>query len=182
MRWRDVAVVGGTALATALVALPILCVGYAIANDGAKAEIQWPVLRTNGAEITLRAEKSAYSAGETPVIQLVAANPSGTPVTLEAQVRMMAQPLPSMMMRAMPVARQRWEQRTVIQLGANEQKVIPLPTGTAAAAGSRVTFQLSVGTSKVTTPPITVPGGEPLLQQVVQQQVAPKPAPAQTPR
>ena len=91
MKWRDVAVVGATALATALVALPILCVGYAVANEGPKPEIQWPVLRANGCEITLRTERSSYAQGEMPVVQLVAANPSGSPVTLEAVVRMTAQ-------------------------------------------------------------------------------------------
>ena len=161
MRWRDVAVVGATALATALVALPILCVGYAVANEGPKPEIRWPVLRANGCEITLRTERSSYGQGEMPVVQLVAANPSGSPVTLEATVRMMAQPQADMMSRVVRLPRQTWEQRTVIELGANERRVIPMPTGTAVSGGSFVTFQLRVGNATVNTPPLTIPGNAP---------------------
>jgi hypothetical protein len=179
MKWRDVVVVGGTALATALVALPILCVGYAIANEGPRPEIQWPVLRASGCEITLRTERTNYREGETPIMELVAANPSGSPVTLEATVRMTAQSPSDMMSRVVRAPRQSWEQRIGIELGAGERRVMPVPTGTPVTAGSSVTFQLRVGTATVNTPPITIPGNTLLLRQVVQQKVA---APSQAPQ
>lgn len=172
MKWRDVAVVGAVALVTAVAALPILCVGYAVAKEGPKAEIQWPVLRANGCEITLRTERASYAQGEMPVVQLAAANPSGSPVRLEASVRMTTATTASLFSRRVTPPTLAWEQRTVIELQPGESRLVPIPTNKAVQGATMVTFQLVVGSTSVSTRPLTIPGDAPAAPRPVKGQAA----------
>jgi len=158
MTRRDASVVGVTAVATALAGLVLFWTGPVVATDGAKAEQPWPVLREGGVEITLRTDRTAYQPGETPTLELVAANPTQSPVTVEATLRMMVRREPSFISREMPIARPTWERKLPLTLAAGERKAISIPETAKVAAGTDVSFQLQIGKARVTTAPISVPG------------------------
>jgi len=135
MRWQDAAVVGTTAAVTALAVLAVGWTGLAVATEGHALEVQWPVLREGGCEITLQADKGAYQGGDSPVVKLLAANPGPSPVSLEATLRMMAQPKGNDFSRRMPVAAKSWEHKCTISLDAGEKKTLSIPTEVKAAGG-----------------------------------------------
>ena len=156
MKWRDVAVVGATAAVTALVAGAMFWTANAVATEGAKAEIRWPVLREGGCEITLRADRTAYKPGESPTVELAAANPTGASVPLDATIVMLVQPKASPWARMTPVFRPTWERKCRLVLGAGERKSLSVPTDVKVADNTLVQFRLTVGTSVVNTLPMAV--------------------------
>ena len=91
MRWHDAAVVAATAAATALAVLAVSWTGLAVATEGQPPEVQWPVLRVEGCEITLQTDQAAYKAGDAPMVKLVAANP-GQRKRRSARFRIMKPP------------------------------------------------------------------------------------------
>lgn len=175
-----------TALVTALAATALFWTGPVVAKDGKKQEIPWPTLKADGVEITLRAQKTAYKAGEKPVIELVAFNPTNAAATIRATVQMMSMQQPAVMSRiALPV-RKSWETERELLLAAGERKTVritmnavtgvvpqvssPNSTGTqvqpqvqlvkiaAIAAPPQVAFVLKVGKKQVATRFLTVGG------------------------
>jgi len=158
MRWHDAAVVAATAAATALVVLAVAWTGLAVATEGQPPEVQWPVLRVEGVEITLEADQAAYKAGDSPVVKLVAANPGQSPVSLEATLRMMAQPKGNDFSRRLPMPTKSWEHKCTISLGAGEKKTLSLPTEAKVAGGSTLFVSLQVGKASVNTRPLVVAG------------------------
>ena len=155
MKWRDAGGVLGTALVTASVAVALLWMGQAVAKEGEQPEIQWPVLRHAGCQITLRADKTAYSPGEEPVVRLTAYNPAGSPASIEATLQMLVRPMMAVISRRMPSSKRTWEHKCRIALGAGERKTLTIPTG-AKVSGGMVTFQMRVGKLAVNTRPLTV--------------------------
>ena len=141
MKWRDAGVVLGTALVTALVAVALLWMGQAVAKEGC--------------EITLRADKTAYSPGEEPVVRLTAYNPAGSPASIEATLQMLVRPMMAVVSRRLPSSKRTWERKCRIALGAGERKTLTIPTG-AKVSGGMVTFQMRVGKLAVNTRPLTV--------------------------
>jgi len=167
MKWQDVAAVGGTAVATALVAVAIFWTGQATATEGQTAEIPWPVLRSRGCEITLRTEQAAYQPGDSPVVKLEAVNPTDSSLSLRATLVMMAQPQASPMSRRMPISRQVWEHECELVLQAGERKTFSIPTNVRVGKNTRVFFQLRVGKATVSTRPMAV--GAPVIMSVPRQ-------------
>ncbi len=178
MRWQDVAVVAGTAAVTALAVLAIGWTGLAVATEGQPPEKPWPVLREGGCEITLQADKTAYKAGDSPVVKLAAANGGQSPVSLDATVRMLVQPKGSEMSRRMVLPTRSWERKCMIALGPGERKTLDIPTEVKTPGGQSLYFSLQVGKAAVSTRPLVVagPAGEKgrelanTLQTLLQQQ------------
>jgi len=158
MRWQDVSVVAGTAAATALAILTLSWAGRATAKDGRQQEIQWPVLRGNGAEITLSTDQASYKLGEQPIVRLVVVNPTGAAVSLEPVVRMLVRQPSSFVSRVALGPQAAWQHKAPLTLGAGERKTLSIPTNVKVAAGTTVYFQLQVDKAAVVTRPVAVPG------------------------
>ncbi len=158
MRWHDAAVVAATAAATALVVLAAGWTGLAVATEGQPPEVKWPVLRDSGCEITLQTDQAAYKAGDAPVVKLVAANAGQSPVSLEATLRMMAQPKGNDFSRRMPIAAKSWEHKCTISLEAGEKKTLSIPTEVKVPGGQTLYLSLQVGKASVSTRPLVVAG------------------------
>ena len=162
MKWQDAVVVGATALATAAAALALLGTGLAVAKEGQGQEIAWPVWRGQGCEITLRTGQATYQPGETPVVELLVVNRTSSPVTLEATLAMMSQPVADMRSRRMPASQKTWEHKCLLSLHPGESRQ-PFPTATAVAGGTTVTFVLRIGEAGVATRPLAIAGPAPSL-------------------
>lgn len=175
-----------TALVTALAAAALFWTGPVVANDGKKQEIPWPTLKADGVEITLRAQKTAYKAGEQPVVELVAYNPTNATATIRATVQMMSMQQPNFASRIALPTQKSWETECELLLAAGERKTVRVTMNpvTAAASGlkllnangtqvqaqaqlirnslpsssSQVAFVLKVGKEQVATRFLTVEG------------------------
>jgi hypothetical protein len=168
MRWRDVAVVGGTALATAVVALAVFWTSHAVAvgpNESEKPEIQWPVLKAGGCEITLRTHQTSYKPGESPLVELEAVNTTYEAVSVQVTVQMMVQPPVIAVSRMGPFSGKAWTHTCELSLESLERTTLSIPTNVKVAAGTTIFFQLQLGkpgpqqtaSAAVSTRPIAIP-------------------------
>ena len=144
-------IVVGTALATAAAVLAVCWTGPAVAKGERRPEIQWPVLRHAGCELTLKAQKPVYKKGEKPVAEVVVYNPTAAPVTVHVTVELLSQNLASLASRIALPLKPSWKQECEILVRAGERKLVTLPTHVALADGALTSFRLRAGKQMVST-------------------------------
>ena len=144
---------------TLAVLLPWVCVAEP-GDKGAAPEIRWPTLKHEGCEITLRTDKRAYEANESPTVQLEVVNTTSDPAQIEAVLKMMAQPMASRESRMMPRASAVWEQKCPLSVDGFQTKTFSIPVAAKVPAARLVFFTLQIGKAAVSTPPINAATGQ----------------------
>jgi hypothetical protein len=146
MKLRDVLTVLGTAAVTAAVALVLLAPrgdGNAQAAPSVKPFISQPQLTSQGCTFTLETDKTAYEAGESPVIKVTAANATEKTVTASVWVGITATSPVSRMSRMLPIPTSLWTHEYAFTLPPGETKTIEATCEAKLAAGQNVGIVLT---------------------------------------
>lgn len=123
MRVHDLMSVLGVAAATAVFTLVLLGPWNVGASDeaaGIKPTILQPEFTSNGCVFTLKTDKPEYAAGETPVLEIQADNPSDKAVTATVWLSIMAADVPSPFARRMAFPQPIWSKPFAVDLKPGE--------------------------------------------------------------
>ena len=158
MKAKDLFVVGGAALVTAVVAVALRTVtSDAIAVERASTAV--PVLEADGATLTLELNQAAYKAGEQPIVILHAANKGEYSASVHVVVTMASVSLASSKSRMPTMPTQAWSASRDIIVEPQDTTTVELPTGVVVAAGSIISFSMTAGGKTVPAAGrFTVPG------------------------
>jgi hypothetical protein len=144
---NDLLAIGGPALATLLVTL-VVAWPYQVSALGpgeSKKPLVTPVLKAQGCELTLKATSATWKAGDTPTVELKAANPGNAKANITASLSMMVTPPVNMMSRALPMAREFWKGECPLLVNAHKSLTVALTPKAKLAPGSTGYFVLKVG-------------------------------------
>jgi len=125
MKLRSVLTVLGTAAVTAALTVFLAAPwveGVAQAGPTVKPVIARPQLTSQGCTFTLKTDKASYEAGESPVIEVTAVNPTNKPVSATVWVTISATSPMSPMSRMLPRPSTLWSQEFAFSLKADETK------------------------------------------------------------
>ncbi len=160
MKARDLLVIGCTALVTALAAGWILHpsnTANAVPKQAAGLRVAPAILENDGIELSLKANKQTYQAGDKPVMTLTVVNVSDQPKSVEVKVRMLASSPASKFSRMVSLPSESWTDTLLVALKPNERKALVLPTGAKLAAGKDIFFTLQVDKQVIRAAGFSVP-------------------------
>jgi hypothetical protein len=159
MKLRNVFTVLGTAAVTTAVTLGLADLwagGRAEAGPAAvKPVIARPELTTPDCLFSLKADKTTYEAGETPVFEVTAINTRKQDVKVSVWINVSAVAPTSPMSRMLPRPRSLWSEEVTFSLEPGETKTKKVTCGAALPAGQSVSVTLS--DKKETIMPLNVP-------------------------
>lgn len=143
MRVSDVmAILGIAAVTTAVTVGSLLPRGVSADGDapGIKPTIVQPTLTVDGCQFTLSMDKQEYAAGESPVLTVVATNPTGEAVATSATISISATSPQSRMSRRLVLPTPLWTQQCPVNLHPGESRAFTFETEAALPAGQLVSI------------------------------------------
>lgn len=146
MKTKDLVTITAVALGTAtLTVLTFWSAPLEAGNEAEQmtAEIAKPKLVAKGVEVTLAAAESrAFKAGDEPVFDLTAVNPTCEPVSVAIRLAMTGTSPASLMSRLPVMPTMLWQDCHTLALKPNETKTIAVPTKTKLPAGTMFSVTL----------------------------------------
>ncbi len=146
MRAKSVFEVAGVAAVTmvfTLVAFGPWNAGISDETRGIKPRILQPHFTSQGCQFGLKTGKPEYQAGESPVIELSAANPAGKAAQATVWVNVLAAEVPSPMLRTLAMPRPVWSKPWCVGLKPGETKTTRLVADVKLAANQNVSISMS---------------------------------------
>jgi hypothetical protein len=167
MTLRNVLTMLATAAATAAVTLALLAPRGGNAQAGAvKPVIARPQLTSQGCAFALTTDKAAYEAGESPVLEVTAANPTDKPVTASVWVTVTSTSPAARMSRMLTLPSALWSHEYAFTLEPGEKKTIPATCEAKLPEGAAVSITLGDQNSAVLAGLVGIPTqGGPNYQQ-----------------
>jgi hypothetical protein len=181
MRASGVVAILGIAAITMAATLGLL-VTQPVTADGeakpVKPTIANPKITVDGCQVTLSTDKPEYAPGETPVLTVVATNPTSEPVATSVSVSVAASSPASLMSRRLVLPTPVWTGECAVNLQPGETRSFTLETETAIPAGQMVSISMlskdqAAILTRLHTPPVVdgqAPKLAPLTAQVSQSQ------------
>ena len=143
MKLRNVLTMLGTAAVTAVLTLALLAPrGSVQAGPAVQPVIAQPQLTSHGCTFSLKTDKTAYEAGEKPVVEVTASNPTDKPVSASVWVTVTATAPTSRMSRMLAMPRVLWSHEYAFTLPADGTKSLTADCE-ALPAGQNVAILLS---------------------------------------
>ncbi len=145
MRVQGVVTVLGIAAITAaftLVAFGPQGVG-AVDDAKVKALLARPEFSSQGCKFTLKADKEAYDAGQSPTLTLTASNPGDKPAEATVWILVSASAPTSPFARMLPIPESVWSHKLTVNLKPGETKTETIETKLALPTGKDITITLS---------------------------------------
>jgi len=158
-RWK-MAEALGTAAVTMTVTLGLLwpvAGGATAPKKENQPEIVWPTAKAKGWNVTLRAKKSTYEAGETPEIELVAVRTEEKAEDCKIEIRMLAQSPESMYSRRMVMPTEMWKYGCTLIAADGKLQTRSIASDAKITKEMSVYFTMRAGASMVGTRPVTNP-------------------------
>ena len=146
MKVKDILAVLGVAAATVVFTVVLLGpqrVGATGKAEGIKPTIAQPKLTAQKCVFTLKTDKPSYEAGEMPVLQVKAANPTGEPVEAAVWISMSSSSPASMISRVMVLPKPLWTEKCLVKLKPGETKTVTLATEAKLPPGQSVSITMS---------------------------------------
>jgi hypothetical protein len=143
MRVSDVVAVLGIAAVTTAVMVGWLLPRGVNADGEApniKPTIVQPKLTVDGCQFTLSMDKQEYAPGESPVLTVVATNPSQEAVATAATISIAATSPQSMMSRRLVLPQPLWTRECPVNLQPGESRAFTFETDAALPAGQMVSI------------------------------------------
>ncbi len=156
---QDTVLVLVIAAATTLALGPALGPRAADAGDEVVTLLPGPqsFVENEGVRFDLALAKDKYAVGDKPIVVITMTNTSAKEgAKVEARVRMMTTPRPSMAARMVPMPKESWTSPITADLKAGETRTIRLTATEALAAATHVAFELSSGKARTTAATLTV--------------------------
>ena len=144
MKLRNVLTMLGTAAATAVLTLALLAPRGDSAQAGPAVQpvIAQPQLASHGCTFSLKTDKASYEAGEKPVVEVAASNPTDKPVTASVWVSVTATRPTTPMSRMLSIPRVLWTHEYAFTLEADGTKSLTADCE-ALPAGQNIAILLS---------------------------------------
>jgi hypothetical protein len=159
MKLRNVVTVLGTAAVTTAVTLGLAALwagGRAEAGPAAvKPVIARPELVSQGCKFVLKADKTTYEGGESPVFEVTATNTTNADVKAKVWINVTAVAPTSPVSRMLPRPRSLWSEEIAFSLEPGETKTQKVTCGAKLPAGQSVSVTL--GDRRETIMPVTGP-------------------------
>jgi hypothetical protein len=130
MKLQYALTVAGTAGITMAITLMLLgpkSFNPAYAGPEVKPIIAQPQFQSQGCTFVLKTDKATYEAGQSPVFELTASNPSSNPAQITSWLSMTASGPNSRVSRMAVMPRALWSHEFLISLLPNETKKIAIP-------------------------------------------------------
>ena len=146
MRVKDILAVLGVAAATVAFTVVLLGprrVGATGKAEGIKPTIAQPELTTQKCVFTLKTDKPSYEAGEMPVLEVKASNPTDEPAEAAVWISMSSSGPALMISRVMVLPKPLWTEKCLVKLNPGETKTVTLATKTKLPAGQSVSITMS---------------------------------------
>jgi hypothetical protein len=141
MKLRDILTVVGTAgitMAATLMLLGPRNSSPAYAAPEVKAVIAQPEFQSQGCKFVLKTDRATYEAGQSPIIELTASNPSDNPVNTTVWVSITASAPEFSVSRMAPMPRTLWMHECGVSLLPNETRKIVVPSDAKPQAGQNI--------------------------------------------
>jgi hypothetical protein len=134
--------VAGATMAFALVLFGPWSVGI---SDDAKCitpKVLSPRFAAHGCEFTVKTGRASYQAGESPTVEVTAANPTDKAVEATAWISIMAGRVPSPLSRTLAMPQPVWKKSWSVSLKPGETKTARFDTDVKLAAKQNVTIMI----------------------------------------
>jgi hypothetical protein len=146
MKLKEILAILGVAAATTAFTVGLLGPGRVGATDkpeGIKPTIAQPKLTTQECVFALKTDKPAYEAGEMPVLQIEATNPTDKPAEATVWISMSSSSPRLAVSRVMVLPKPLWTGKCLVDLKPGETKTVELATKTKLSAGESFTITMS---------------------------------------
>jgi hypothetical protein len=145
MKRQGVLIVLLTAAATTAFTVMLFAPGRLGAGDAPKikAMIPQPRFESQGCVFTLKTDKAEYEAGDIPVVDVKASNPTDTAQEATVWINILASGPESPMSRTISIPRVIWSHPHVVWLQPGEDKTLSLASDAKLPAGQRVLFTMT---------------------------------------
>jgi hypothetical protein len=144
MKRQNILVMLGTAAVTAALTVMLLAPrGVGAAVPKIKAVIAQPHFTSQGCVFALKTDKAEYGAGDCPVVEVKASNPSDKSVEATVWINISASAPMSPLSRMLPVPQMLWSQRCVVSLKPGETKTLKVTSEAKLPAGQNISFTIS---------------------------------------
>ena len=171
MKLQAAFVVFATAAVTTVFTVSLLAPGGVGAVDAPariKSLIVQPRFVSQGCAFALKTDKADYPAGDTPVIELTASNPTDKTVAATVWVNLSASAPASPMARMLPVPKTLWSHPCVVTLKPGESTTLSLKSEAKLPAGQNIAIsitdrQRAILATSLSTPKTNGPTGQMLL-------------------
>jgi len=135
--------VAGATMAFTLVLLGPWSTGVSDEAPGIKPRVFPPKFTAQGCEFVLKTEKAEYKAGETPVVEIAANNPTDKAVETTVWINVSAADVPSPGSRRLSMPRPLWSQPWIVSLQPGGKKTEKIATAAKLQDGQNVSITMS---------------------------------------
>jgi hypothetical protein len=135
--------VAGVTMAATLLFLTPPSGNHALAAPTIKPVIAQPQFKSQGCIFVLKTDKPVYEAGEAPVLEVTASNPTDQPVQAKVWVTLFATAPTSPLSRMVAVPRALWVRECVVHLQPGETKKVTLHSDARLPAKQDISIALS---------------------------------------
>jgi len=145
MKRQGVLVVLLTAAATTAFTVMLLAPGSvdAVVPPTIKAVIAQPQFESQGGVFTLKVDKAGYDAGDKPIIELTASNPTDRPLDATIGINISASSPSNPDSRMPTIPKVLWSQPQVVSLNPGEVKTLSIASDAKLPAGGNVLFTMT---------------------------------------
>jgi hypothetical protein len=168
MKWQDVlavAAVAAVTMAFTLVAFGPTGVGAGDDVQALRAEIVQPKLTSQGCEFTLKTDKPVYRPGETPTLELTAANPTDMPVETTVWLNITATSPRDMISRMAVIPKPIWIHECKLTLQPGETKTVSVTADVQLPVGQSIGIGMSDRDTSVIARTLSLPRQAPAITQ-----------------
>lgn len=169
MRVQNVFGVLGVAAATMTFTLMVLNpwnTGISEEAKGIQPRIAQPKFASHGCEFSLKTGKAEYKAGESPVVEVTAFNPTGKAVEATVWVSMLTGRVPSPMSRTLAIPTVSWSKSLCVSLKPGETKTTSVAADVKLADKQNVTITIGDKKQEVLVEELPVRRSEPVKKGV----------------
>ncbi len=146
MKRQGVLVVFGTAAVTTAFTVMLFApsgVGAIDAIHRIKAVIAQPQFASQGCVFVLKADKAAYEAGERPILEVKASNPTDKSVETTVWINILGSAPASLVSRMLPIPQVLWSKPCVVNLKPGEVKTLNITSDAKLPAGQNILFTMT---------------------------------------
>jgi hypothetical protein len=167
MKSQNVLGVLGVAAATMAFTLTVFgpwSTGVSSDAKSIKPRVVQQKFTSHGCQFSLKTEKPEYRAGESPVVELTATNPTDKPVDTKVWVNLLVSDVPSPLSRVLAIPQPKWWNLWHVNLKPGETKTTKLTSDVKLAAKQDVTITMSDKQRTVLVKELPVRRGEPVAK------------------
>ncbi len=125
-------------------------------------EIAWPALKEKGWNVTLRAKKDTYKAGEIPSLEVVAVRTEENAENCRIEIRLLAENPASRFSRMIMMPEELWKYDCTLTADGDTTQAHSISTGVKIPEGKSVSFTMKSGSRTAMSRSLTGPAVIPL--------------------